>query len=336
MVDDLSKYGIAYPELCVDIVNYFRNDKIQSKSYNILKQHLGDGLAAKIAKSTLDFADNFRDKYKELDKPNIMLQPKTISKICDVLCNIGVLSKIRIAGLNMLFGEEFYYEMPTNIPNTIVYQKYFNNRVYGFKYIYQSYKDNVLPIYVYNREIGEQQTGTCFKTPIGIITAKHCLENQDYAQIPGIKADIVENSQILANPALDLLLIKLKDYEFNDYTEFATGEIIDEIMVMGYPKHAGFGNFLTATTGQIAGLETSYLYRHELMLLTGKIKGGNSGGPVLNNKGQIVGIVTETPAPEGNYDKFGYGLAIPYKYVDKLTETYNKKATFIDDINSVC
>lgn len=333
MVEDISKYGIAYPELCVDIVNYFGNDKIRSKSYEILKQRLGDGLAAKIAKSTLDFALYFGNKYKKLDNYNTIIQPKTISKICDILCNLNVLSKIHVAGFNTFFEEEFYYKIPKNIPNTIDYQKYLNNRVYGFKYIYQSYKNNVLPIYVYNKQTCKQQTGTCFKTHIGIITAKHCLKNQNYAQISTIKANILKNSKILVNSSLDLLLIKPKDYEFNDYIEFGTGEIIDEIMVMGYPKHAGFGNFLTATTGQIAGIETCYLYGHELMLLTGKIKGGNSGGPVLNNKGQVVGIVTETPESEGDYDKFGYGLAIPFKYIDNLEEIYDKKITFVDDIS---
>lgn len=333
MVEDISKYGIAYPELCVDIVNYFGNDKIRSKSYEILKKHLGDGLAAKIAKSTSDFALYFGNKYKELDNSNTIIQPKTISKICNILCNLNVLSKIHVAGFNTLFEEEFYYKIPKNIPNTIDYQKYFNNRVYGFKYIYQSYKNNVLPIYVYNNQTGKQKIGTCFKTHIGIITAKHCLENQNYAQIPTIKANILENSEILVNSSLDLLLIKPKDYEFNDYIEFGIGEIIDEIMIMGYPNHAGFGNFLTATTGQIAGIETCYLYGHEFMLLTGKIKGGNSGGPVLNNKGQIVGIVTDTPEAEGDYDKFGYGLAIPRKYIDNLEEIYDKKITFVDDIS---
>lgn len=151
MIEDLSKYGIAYPELSVDIVNYFRNNEIHSRFYEQIKQHLGDGLAAKTAKNTLDFADHYKNKYKELDRQDVMLQPKTISKICNKLCDIGILTRIQIAGFNTLSGDEYYYEMPTSIKNTIAIQKYLNNRVYGFKYIYESFKNNVLPIYVYNK-----------------------------------------------------------------------------------------------------------------------------------------------------------------------------------------
>lgn len=335
MLDDLSKYGIEYPELCVDIVNYFRNDQIHSMLYEQIKLRLGDGLAAKTAKSTLDFAQYYKTKYKELNGQDVMLQPKTISKICNRLCNIGVLSRIHITGFNTLFGDEYYYEMPHNIPNTIANQKFLNYRVYGFKYIYESYKNNVLPINVYNKESKIHQTGTCFKTNIGIVTAYHCLENQDYAQIPNISADILNKSQILTSPEIDLLLIipPREDYNFDDYIEVGIGEIIDEIMVMGYPNHAGFEKFLTATTGQIAARKDSYLCKYELLLLTEKIKGGNSGGPVLNNKGQIVGIVTEVPDPDGDYDKFGYGLAIPSEYIKNMTELYGRKITFVDDIS---
>ena len=335
MLDDLSKYGIEDPELCVDIVNYFRNDQIHSMLYEQIKLRLGDGLAAKTAKSTLDFAQYYKTKYKELNGQDVMLQPKTISKICNRLCNIGVLSRIHITGFNTLFGDEYYYEMPHNIPNTIANQKFLNYRVYGFKYIYESYKNNVLPINVYNKESKIHQTGTCFKTNIGIVTAYHCLENQDYAQIPNISADILNKSQILTSPEIDLLLIipPREDYNFDDYIEVGIGEIIDEIMVMGYPNHAGFEKFLTATTGQIAARKDSYLCKYELLLLTGKIKGGNSGGPVLNNKGQIVGIVTEVPDPDGDYDKFGYGLAIPSEYIKNMTELYGRKITFVDDIS---
>lgn len=327
---------MKYPELCIDIVNYFCDDKIHSMLYEILKKSLGDGLLAKSAKSTMDFAEHFREKYKEIDEPDLILQPKTISKICNILCDLNILSKVQITGFNTIFDNDFYFGIKKEIPNTITFQKYFNNRVYGFKYIYESYKKNVLPIYVCNKDKKEQHIGTCFKTNKGIVTAKHCLENQDYAQIPNMSADVLNNSQILTSPQIDLLLIipPTNSYEFNDYVEFGTGEIIDEMMAMGYPNHAGFCDFLTATTGQIAAIEKSYLCGYELMLLTGKIKGGNSGGPVLNNKGEIIGIITETAEPLGDYDKFGYGLAIPSKYIENLTEIYDKKITFVDNITS--
>ena len=62
MLDDLSKYGIEYPELCVDIVNYFCNDQIHSRLHERLRLSLGDGMIANTVKSTLDFADYYKDK----------------------------------------------------------------------------------------------------------------------------------------------------------------------------------------------------------------------------------------------------------------------------------
>ena len=55
---------------------------------------------------------------------------------------------------------------------------------------------------------------------------------------------------------------------------------------------------------------------------------------MLNRKGEIVGIVTETPAAEGEYDQFGYGLAIPSNYITELTIPFQKDFTFVDDINT--
>jgi len=47
-----------------------------------------------------------------------------------------------------------------------------------------------------------------------------------------------------------------------------SGYVLDEIMVMGYPSHCGFNNFVTATRGSIAAIEKSFLAKYELMLLT--------------------------------------------------------------------
>jgi S1-C subfamily serine protease len=57
------------------------------------------------------------------------------------------------------------------------------------------------------------------------------------------------------------------------------------------------------------------------MLLTCPIKGGNSGGPIINELGEVVGVITDLPYSEGNqsmYDNFGYGCATPIEYIDDL------------------
>ena len=62
----------------------------------------------------------------------------------------------------------------------------------------------------------------------------------------------------------------------------------------------------------------------EAMLITAKIKGGNSGGPVINSNGCLVGIACQQPNYEGeigNYDDLGYGIAVPVKYLKELIAT---------------
>jgi len=70
---------------------------------------------------------------------------------------------------------------------------------------------------------------------------------------------------------------------------------------------------------------------HYRQTLTSKLKGGNSGGPVFNEEGYVVGIITEAPNPEGEeYDQFGYGLAMPQYYIQDIV---NNGQLFCEKIN---
>lgn len=83
------------------------------------------------------------------------------------------------------------------------------------------------------------------------------------------------------------------------------GKVMQDVLVLGYPKIPGFTDFLTAekatisskaearltpTKGAIAAYGTNYLSRAELMLIIAKIRCGNSGGPVINENGCIVAV----------------------------------------------
>lgn len=118
---------------------------------------------------------------------------------------------------------------------------------------------------------------------------------------------------------------------------------------MGYPKIPAFTDFLTAekatissmassritpTVGAIAAYGEEYLAKMEAMLITAKIRGGNSGGPVINSNGCLVGVACQIPNYQGeigDYDDLGYGIAVPVKYLKELIEKKPKVKTVPDN-----
>lgn len=107
---------------------------------------------------------------------------------------------------------------------------------------------------------------------------------------------------------------------------FAPGKILDEVLTLGYPPIAGFEAILIAdkaainskllrtSEGQILAGERQYMNGQEYYLINAKVKGGNSGGPVLDNLGRVTGMIVAIPEDmdrTGEIDRLGYGLALP-------------------------
>lgn len=90
-------------------------------------------------------------------------------------------------------------------------------------------------------------------------------------------------------------------------------QVGDEAYVVGNP----FGLYSSMSAGVISGFDRSFESPENNVKLTGLIQidaavnPGNSGGPLLNRAGQVVGIVEGIANPDGQDVFIGIGFAVP-------------------------
>ncbi len=150
-----------------------------------------------------------------------------------------------------------------------------------------------------------------------ILTSLHVIK--DAVEVHVIFADGTESevSVIVKQPENDLAV--LRPYVVPDdlvpatLTSSNTLRIGDEVFAAGNPF--GIGNSLTA--GVVSGLKRSFKSPKTGEILTNLIQfdaavnPGNSGGPLVNRNGEVVGIVTALLNPTDQDVFIGIGFAVP-------------------------
>lgn len=325
-MEEFRDYDIRFPELVYDIVDYFR---------------IGNRVKEPVQKSVLDYCNNSRFNTPAPNRE--IIQPDTVHRICELLTEKRVLNCTRV-GTGIEGFDSNYLFLPTN--ESLFLQKHpaviyrLNCLVYGFRYIYSTYREYVLPVIV--KKNGDISMGTCFKFHTGILTVKHCLE-VDEVCIPGFSPEQLSNCQVLISEKED---IDLAYIELNQPSVLVSGDahVLDEVLVMGYPKIPQFFDFCAAeratissipTRGAVASIAEQYLSRSagQLMLVTARIRGGNSGGPIIDSNGAVVGVAFSEPMSKGDYDEMGYGIAYPIEvFYEMLKNPLSMKVTFVDAI----
>ncbi len=154
-----------------------------------------------------------------------------------------------------------------------------------------------------------------------ILTSAHVLDNgsniivttsngQDY------KAKVVKRFE--NNKDIALLKIEvssdLQIVQFGDSEKIKVGQ---KVFAIGNP----FGFNGTLTQGIISRID----YSKNRIQTDAAINPGSSGGPLLNKKGEIIGINQAIYNPDNNISNIGIGFAIPIN----LVKEYLKEEAFI-------
>lgn len=187
-----------------------------------------------------------------------------------------------------------------------------------------------LKLYPTSNSQGAMSSGTGFAlTSSGlIVTNNHVIENANKINVRGINGnfDEVYNAKlIISDKNNDLAIIQIDDNNFNTLGKIpyiiksnpaSQGE---NIFVLGYPLRASMGNEIKLTNG-IVSSKTGYQGDLTSYQISAPVQPGNSGGPIFDNDGNLIGIIN---AKHTGAENVSY--AVKVSYLVNLIETLEPK-----------
>lgn len=134
-------------------------------------------------------------------------------------------------------------------------------------------------------------TGTgFFIDPHGyVLTARHVIEDAISVQVAVWNGKTFQATIVGFSASLDAAILKVNGTGFPTLPlgNSDKAQIGHEILVLGYPYATSLGTeSITATRGIISGLRA----RRQLIQIDAALNPGNSGGPVINLRGEVIGI----------------------------------------------
>ncbi len=144
-----------------------------------------------------------------------------------------------------------------------------------------------------------------------ILTASHVVNDAEYIRVKFLSGEEIPAKVIRAAPVADLALIKLawlpKELVVAKIGNSDNVSIGDQIIIVGAP----YGLEHSLSVGYISGREskktrTSGFTINEFFQTDASINHGNSGGPMFNLKGEIIGISSYIITESGGFQGLGF------------------------------
>ena len=151
-----------------------------------------------------------------------------------------------------------------------------------------------------------------------IMTAAHVVHTADQIEVEFINDERMFAEIVASDPATDLALLRIermpktiKPAILGDSDKQAIG---DRVLVIGTP----YGISHSLSVGHISGRHRneptpsgaeSMMVNAELFQTDAAINKGNSGGPMFNMDGEVIGIVSHILSQSGGFEGLGFAVA---------------------------
>ena len=155
-----------------------------------------------------------------------------------------------------------------------------------------------------------------------VVTNNHVIESADQILIEFFDGKELEATVVGTDPNTDIALLKVEADAPLDFVSFGnsdTARVGDWVVAMGNPLGQGFSVSAGIVSARNRALSGSY---DDYIQTDAAINRGNSGGPLFNMDGEVVGVNTAILSPNGGSIGIGFSMAsnVVTRVVDQLRE----------------
>ena len=170
-------------------------------------------------------------------------------------------------------------------------------------------------------------TGFALTSTGYVITNNHVIKDAKIIKIRGVLGDfskVYRAKLIVKDQRNDLAILKVTDRSFLTlgqvpYSIKEKGTMVGEnIFVLGYPLRASMGDEVKLTNGIISS-KSGFQGDITSFQISAPVQPGNSGGPLLDEKGCLIGIINSKHSDAQNA-----AYAIKVRYLMNLIEMLDK------------
>ncbi|WP_420811089.1 DegQ family serine endoprotease [Donghicola mangrovi] len=155
-----------------------------------------------------------------------------------------------------------------------------------------------------------------------VVTNNHVIENADEIMIEFTSGQNLPAKVIGTDPKTDIAVLKVEAEKPLPYVPFGnsdTARVGDWVLAVGNPLGQGFSvsaGIVSARNRELSGSYDDYIQTDAA------INRGNSGGPLFNMNGEVVGVNTAILSPNGGSIGIGFSMAsnVVSKVVSQLQE----------------
>ncbi len=155
-----------------------------------------------------------------------------------------------------------------------------------------------------------------------VVTNNHVIEAADEIIVEFFSGKELEATVVGTDPNTDIALLKVETdgpLPFVNFGDSDTARVGDWVMAMGNPLGQGFSVSVGIVSARNRELSGTY---DDFIQTDAAINRGNSGGPLFNLDGEVIGVNTAILSPNGGSIGIGFSMAsnVVTRVVDQLKE----------------